>query len=225
MTLSNRIQYIFASALILFYVIGLIGLNLHSVQAVFKYIIPFNILALCILVLISHKGWNTRMVLFSISVFLLGYGVELLGIKTGVIFGEYQYVKYMGPKVYGVPLLIGLNWLLMVYSTGNMVNLGWKDGGIMQKSLLGAFWMTFTDLFLENFAVSNEMWEWLNPDGGIPLQNFVAWFYISFIFQLGFHYLFPNLKNRFAAFVSVLLLLFFLAYVSWPVLTDFSINK
>ena len=50
--------------------------------------------------------------------FLTGMITEILGVQLGWIFGDYQYGEALGYKLFGVPLLIGVNWTLLTLITG-----------------------------------------------------------------------------------------------------------
>ena len=56
-----------------------------------------------------------------IAIACLGFFIEVIGVKTGFIFGSYYYGAAMGIKILAVPLLIGLNWSILVYSTSLVV--------------------------------------------------------------------------------------------------------
>ena len=51
----------------------------------------------------------------------MGFFVELLGVKTGLIFGNYHYGATFGAKWQDVPYLIGLNWAAMVFYTSSFL--------------------------------------------------------------------------------------------------------
>ena len=50
-------------------------------------------------------------------IFLLGFVVEVVGVQTGLIFGSYSYGATLGVKLFDTPLLIGLNWIFVSYSS------------------------------------------------------------------------------------------------------------
>ena len=41
---------------------------------------------------------------------------EILGVKFGIIFGDYEYGNALGYKIFEVPLLIGANWAILTIS-------------------------------------------------------------------------------------------------------------
>ncbi len=65
-----------------------------------------------------------------ISIFLISYFVEVAGVRTGLIFGPYSYGRGLGLKLLDTPLLIGLNWVLLVYCTA----------AIFEKIPVGHYW-------------------------------------------------------------------------------------
>ena len=50
--------------------------------------------------------------------FLLVLPLNITGANTGLIFGNYTYGNILGMKVLGVPLIIGLNWFIVMYCAG-----------------------------------------------------------------------------------------------------------
>ena len=165
------------------YVAGLIGLNQNASAELFKTLTPFNLLTSLAILLYFHAEWNKASIYLCSSVFLLGYFVEVLGVNTGLIFGEYQYDTTLGFKLWGVPPLIGVNWLLLVYAVGVVSEQFLKNLGM--KILLGAAFLTLFDYLVEPVAIRLEMWSWKN--GLPPIQNYIAWFVVSVLLLSLFH--------------------------------------
>ncbi|MBK7882949.1 MAG: carotenoid biosynthesis protein [Chitinophagaceae bacterium] len=44
----------------------------------------------------------------------IGIAVEIIGVKTGFLFGNYSYGIVLGPKIQSVPILIGINWFIII---------------------------------------------------------------------------------------------------------------
>jgi len=165
------------------YLVGIIGFSLPFTFSWFRYLTPFSLLLLAGLFWIYHPRGDRKFLLVIGLVFLAGYGVEVAGVHTGKIFGIYQYGPTLGPKLAGVPLIIGLNWLIMVYGALALVApLHFNTWG---SSFLAAVIMTSSDYFLEKFALLSNMWSW--QSGQPPLQNYASWFILSFLFSLLVH--------------------------------------
>ena len=104
--------------LVIFYAVGITGLLVPSSFAFFVALIPWTLLLNVILLSLFHKdGYGIR----SITVFLLicisSFVIEVAGVKTGQVFGNYAYGNSLGIKLLNTPLIIGLNWLLLTYTT------------------------------------------------------------------------------------------------------------
>ena len=54
-------------------------------------------------------------------IFLAGFVVEMIGTNSGLIFGGYTYGPTLGLKVGETPVLMGLNWIMMIYLTATPV--------------------------------------------------------------------------------------------------------
>jgi len=73
--------------------------------------------------------------------------------------------------------------------------------------------MTALDYLIEPVAVQYDFWYWQHAI--IPLQNFVAWFYISFAMQLFFNKMKPVEDNGAAIPLFILQIVFFTVLNIW----------
>ena len=127
--------------LVVFHAVGLYGLAFSSNPAWYRALSPLNLLLTNVLLYSFHKTWNWSFWLFAIVALLAGFISEVIGVHTGLLFGSYTYGAALGLQLWGIPLVISLNWLLLVYVTGIMVQrlpLYW-----LPKALLAAALMTF----------------------------------------------------------------------------------
>ena len=168
--------------LIIIYTVGMIGLNTEFKNEI-AALTPYTLVLSAIVLLLNHREWNRYFVIFVAFAAISGYLIELIGIESKLIFGTYSYGKTLGYKLYGVPIVMGLNWFLMVYSCGMVANL--FRFGVFIKSIVGAFLMVILDLSLEPVAVNLDFWTWEN--GIIPIQNYIAWFIVAFVLLIYFH--------------------------------------
>lgn len=154
-------------------------------RGLFTAITPLNLL-FALLWLFWGK-WPARQVIIAGSVIaVVSFLTEAAGVNTGEIFGVYTYGNTLGPKLLNTPLIIGLNWFLLIYCTNVVSRQLWdmitgrKDesrSGLKRSVFIvvtGSLLMVFYDLLLEPAAVRLEMWSW--ECGIIPLRNFLAWF-------------------------------------------------
>ena len=124
------------------------------------------------------NGW--RSLLIWTLVYLIGMGVEVVGVNTGLLFGTYQYGENFGLKLFGVPLLIGINWVVLTFLTATICKrfIGHK----WLAPFCGAILMVALDFFIEPIAPVFDFWHW--EAGRAPIRNFVDWFLVSFILQV-----------------------------------------
>ena len=201
----NRYYRPALALLIAMYVAGLIGLRVANWQSYFLLLVPFNLVASAALLLVFHLQWNRAFWAFVSITLLGGYWVEVLGVHTGLIFGQYAYGRTLGTQGWGVPFVIGLNWLVLVYCTGIIT--ARLKGAWWIRAAAGALLMVVLDWLIEPIAVQLDFWSW--HGGQIPLQNYLAWFVIAWVFLGVFHRLnFPK-ENRLASVVYLAQLSFF----------------
>jgi putative membrane protein len=193
------------SFLISFYIIGLIGISIPFSREIFIKLTPYALIFNFLLLLIYQKGKSKdRDLIAFILVYLLGYTVEIAGVETGIIFGEYHYGSGLGLKLFDVPLMIGLNWLLLVYISYSIFS-------FIKIKILRVFAassaMVFYDFFVEQVADFMDMWYW--EKASVPIENYFAWFVISFVLLSIFAAFNVNTKNKLALPIYTIQLVFF----------------
>ena len=191
--------------LILYYAVGTGLFLIQETRPLFKLLTPVSLIMSFGAVLVMHEEWSWKWLIAFLTVFLASLLAEVIGVRTGLLFGEYAYGKTLGIKILDTPLLIGLNWLLLVYCTAAIANVTRfsKTGRIF----LGAGLMVTYDLVLEYVAPVMDMWSWESRYPG--LRNFIMWFVLA----LGFHTLFQKsgltVKNKPARYLFGIQFLFF----------------
>lgn len=192
--------------LALAYLAGVAGIH-FAVHASFILLTPFNLLLSLVLALVFHRGWTKEMSIFLALCYAVGFGAELFGVQTGLLFGEYAYGPVLGPKVWGTPLMIGVNWMLVSYTTGMTVNaIGgrWHWAG---RAVAGALLMVILDLFIEPVAMAFNFWSW--EGDVVPLRNYFGWFFVSLPLQAYFAFHFGEKRNKVAVALFIMQLAFF----------------
>ena len=198
------------AVLIIFHSVGLWGLLFSGEPAYFQRLTPMNLLLTNVLLFSFHRRWNLSFAVFAVIVFSVGFLSEVLGVHTGLLFGDYSYGAALGLKLWEVPLLIGLNWLVLVYTTGHISNffrLHW-----FVKALIGALLMVLLDYFIEPVAMQYDFWSWRGNH--IPLSNFIGWFAVALLLQLYFQKAHFFKDNKLAPYVYLVQLLFFVCLFS-----------
>jgi uncharacterized membrane protein len=111
--------------------------------------------------------------------------VETVGTKTGFPFGSYYYTANFGPRIAGVlPVTIPLAWLVIVTSLILIFRQAQPQAGRILTAAVVATGATLLDAIMEPFATQIKMY-WLWEGGVIPLQNYLAWWVVTFGLVLG----------------------------------------
>lgn len=165
--------------LIVFYSVGIVGLNLEASRELFLSLTPFNLLLTLALIKWVDGDFSTKAIVAFVLVFLIAYGVEVAGVHTGVLFGEYTYGSPLGWKLFEVPLLIGVNWFILAYASAGISAYLFENR--IMKIGFGALLMVGLDFFIEAVAIDLDFWHWAG--GVIPIQNYIMWFLTALVVQ------------------------------------------
>ncbi|MCW3101670.1 MAG: carotenoid biosynthesis protein [Bacteroidetes bacterium] len=201
---KNKRVLVSSLALVIVHLAGIIGIN-SMYRELFLSLTPFNLLLSAGLLLYNHKGFNRAFLMFMLSVLLGGFLIEAAGVYSGLIFGAYWYGPALGWQLLSVPVVIGVNWLMLVYCAGTIS--GKLKANLVLKSAAGAALLVALDALIEQSAPTYGFWSWLN--GIIPLRNYIAWFIVSFAFLCLFHSLNFHKQNRLAPVLYIIQLVFF----------------
>ena len=173
----------------LFIVSAIVGMSLNH-RDWFLSKTPLNlIISLVVLAIpyfISHQNkletekiYSKNLVPFALFVYIVSMIVEWHGVKYGILFGPYKYLTNLGPKVQGVPWIIGANWTMIVFSSASIC--GYLHIPTWAKVLVGSLLMVALDILIELKAPSFDFWVF---DGGMPgLRNYISWFICGLLFH------------------------------------------
>ena len=127
------------------------------------------------------RGWGTVAAFVGVCAGI-GFVAELIGSKTGVPFGNYDYTDVLGLRILGVPAVVSLAWAMfgwLALLCAERVGGGWRGAAI--GSLVLVAW----DLFLDPQMVRLGAWEWRDTAGpwlnAIPMANSVGWFAVGLV--------------------------------------------
>jgi putative membrane protein len=191
--------------LTIIYAVGVGGLVLKP--DLFIPLTPFNLALTCLLFLAYYPYKEKDFIRYCIFLFAAGFAVEMIGVQTGKIFGQYYYGYALGYKLKHVPLMIGVNWVILILATQTIA---YKfSNKLYITASIGAALMVLLDILIEPVASKFQFWHWYQNT--IPLQNFIAWFIISFFFHGVGAVLKFEKENTMAVFIYCLQFLFFAA--------------
>lgn len=169
---------------------------------------PLNLFITTALIVINFPINSYRKVTLFLAIFVLSLLIEWIGVHFGFLFGVYEYGKNLGPKIDGVPVLIGVNWAVLILSTVVIAS-KWVTPFHL-RVLLGAFLMVFIDFFIETSAPPFDFWIW--QSGAAPLRNYVAWFIVSLFFHAAFQLLKIKGDFYFSSHLYLAQLIFFIYF-------------
>jgi putative membrane protein len=187
------------------HVAGIVGM-LSPFQEYFRLLTPFNLLMSALILWVNHRDRDREVIWYSVFVIILGFVVEYIGVRFGIIFGQYSYGNTLGPKLFNVPLIIGLNWLLVMYCIASLTES--LKIPTLAKILAGASLAVAVDWLIEPVAMHFDFWTW--KDGIVPLQNYVGWFFTSVVMQSAYHLIKVKAENKLALPFYFAQLFFFL---------------
>lgn len=195
-----------AGFFVIFYLVGIVGMLLPFSFSLFVKLIPLALLLSSVALAFFHVSFNIKTLVIFGLIYLIGFFIEVAGVNSGVIFGYYTYGDSLGIKAFNTPLLIGLNWLLLVYITASIFeNKNWHPAF---KIILSSSMMLAYDLIIEQIAPQLQMWFWQTDQ--VPLKNYFAWFFIALFFHILIKIFGINTTNKLAPVILICQILFFL---------------
>lgn len=193
--------------IIILHAVGIMGIIWPATRLLMITLTPANLAISALLLIYGHSQRGFAFWLFFSTTFIIGFFVEVIGINTGLIFGNYSYGSALGLQIFDTPLLIGINWFIVSYTTGHLCahfsHRWWVN------ALAAAAMMTVIDVIIEPVAVFLTYWRW--EGNTIPLSNYTGWFFTSLVIQMIYSGLRVNRPNKIATPLLVSQLVFFLA--------------
>jgi putative membrane protein len=191
--------------LIIFYIVGTAGFLIPQTRGIFEKLIPVSLIINIFMLFLFHKVFNLKHLIFFASVIVVTIAIEAIGVQTGQLFGEYIYGNSIPVKVFGTPVLIGFNWLMLTYGAVFLI----RSKKALRKFLpiLVGLLMAGFDYVMEPVAMKTDMWTWMFNE--VPFQNYVMWFVVATIIGGCYELFNINTDNKIAGRVFVLQLAFF----------------
>ncbi len=182
----------------------------HIVFDYAKIFLPVILLMMhCVYSLFLKRG--LALIFFICSCGLIA---EIIGLKTGLLFGShYRYnpdsllmfsrLPLFGQGMFfcGVPLLVVFYWAVFIYAGYSISNsfLFWQGQGkpshqakntalLVKLILLDAFIVLALDLVMDPVLVNAGNWAWHKPGAyfGVPAGNFLGWFAVAIVLSGAF---------------------------------------
>lgn len=111
---------------------------------------------------------------------LFTWGIELTGVRTGLPYGEFEYLLDLGPMLFGlVPLALPVFFFPILLNSYLLVQLllGPGDRSAVIRVPAALVVVLTMDLVLDPGAVALGFWGWTDPGAyyGVPAINYAGW--------------------------------------------------
>ena len=191
----------------LFHLSGLVGL-LYIDKNLFASLTPLNLFISSTLLFVNQKSLKKKEIIIVFLIFSIGMIAEILGVNYGLIFGKYDYGDNLGLKLFGVPLLIGLNWVVLTFICGSISNHFIKNKYL--SIVVAIILMLLIDITLEPIAPILDYWEF---SGSIaPIQNYIGWAFTSLLTLSIYQFFYSKKEFTFSINLFLAQLLFFVGF-------------
>ncbi len=164
----------------LVHISGLLGMVFYDLDFFAGYT-SLNLFLMSIILFANIKLNNKNRIFALLLIFLIGMLSEFIGVNYGLIFGEYIYGNNLGFKLFGVPFLIGLNWVILTVICANIASFLIKNNSILQMIIVGTSLMLLIDIVMEPIAPKLDLWKFKNLV--VPSSNYIGWLIISILTQ------------------------------------------
>lgn len=203
---KNKLELYGISFFYIIYFVGIAGHLLSFTKDLMISLTPFTLfLSSIILVWYLIREKNNKLLIWFTVTYLITFLLEVIGVKTGLVFGSYNYGDVLGIKVFQTPLIIGLNWVFVIFGAYLLaIEIGVKK--YLLSVVTGILAVAF-DYFMEPVAIKLDYWNW--ADVLIPIQNYAAWFVIAFLFSSALNFINITAKSKIYVHYFVIQFLFF----------------
>jgi putative membrane protein len=201
--MKEKHKFYFLYFLILVYVSGSVGFVLNP--SFFSPFTPFTLLLTCFVFLIHSPLPFTKFIFSFFVIAFLGFIIEVIGIKTGLLFGNYSYGNGLGYKILGVPLVISINWAMLICAGTITVSRIFAN----KLTVLGvsALLVTGIDLLIEQVAPKLDFWQF---ESGLPgLHNYLGWIGVTFFISYFFYPIIIKGNQNVSLIILILQIIFF----------------
>ena len=205
--LNDKFDLLLSSFLIIAFGGGILAHQIPTL-IIFSQKITDPLLLFCnlsVLALVLRKYKSSKLFIWFVIGAILTFFIEVIGVSTGKIFGAYEYGNTLRWQWQSVPLVIGLNWMVLIMAALDIckkwLNKTWTP-------IIAATMVVVFDWVMEPVAIHLDYWHWFGEN--IPLQNYFAWFIIALIFSVIYQKLKLNTNSMVLKIYFFVQLFFFL---------------
>lgn len=195
---------------VIFYIVGFLGLVIPISHQLFLKLFPLAlVLSFVVILFFNQDPFDQKTIIVLTLIGILSYLIEVTGVYTHIIFGNYKYGESLGIKLLNTPLLIGVNWVMLTYSGSSIAERISVPSSM--KILIASALILIYDLILEQIAPVVDMWSWKNNI--VPVRNYIAWFVIALVFQTFIRIAGIKTRNSIAWKIILIQAIFFLLLI------------
>ena len=192
----------------LVHISGLLGMVFYDLDFFAGYT-SINLFLMSIILFANIKLNNKNQIFSLLLIFLIGMLSEFIGVNYGLIFGEYIYGNNLGFKLFGVPFLIGLNWVILTVICANIASILIKNNSITQIIIVGTLLMLLMDFVMEPIAPKLDLWKFKNLV--VPTSNYIGWLIISILTQTIYNIQFKEKEVKLSFNLYTAIFIFFVS--------------
>jgi putative membrane protein len=201
--MKEKYKSYFLYFLILVYVSGSIGFVINP--TFFGPFTPYNLLLTCFVFLIHSPLVDKKFLVAFFSIAFFGFIIEVIGVKTGLIFGKYSYGDGLGIKLLEVPLIISINWAMLICAGIIVVSSIFVNK--ITVLVVAALLVTLIDLLIEQVAPKLDFWQF---ERGLPaLHNYLGWIGVAFFTSYFFYPTIIKGNRKVSLILLILQIIFF----------------
>lgn len=161
--------------LVIIYLVGVVGHIYDKTLPMMLNMTPVTLLIGASLIIYSEVRKRKEFIVWFFFSYALTFTIEVIGVKSKLVFGDYYYSKVLGMSLFDVPLIIGVNWVIIVLGAISVASRIFSNKLFIV--IASGIIATLFDFLLEPIAIKLGYWIW--SDNTIPLQNYLAWFIIA----------------------------------------------
>lgn len=192
--------------LIIIYSVGVIGHLYDKTLPMMLALTPLTLLISAAIAIYPEVRSRNKFILWFFLSYLITFTIEVIGVKSKLVFGDYYYSKVLGVSLLDVPLIIGINWVIVVLGAISVASKTFKNKvfAVIASGIIA----TLFDFLLEPVAIKLDYWSWSNNT--IPLQNYLAWFIIASVISASFLIAKVSIKGKHTETYLYVQMIFFL---------------
>ena len=156
---------------------GIIGIRFVSPEIFLKTSFVSIVIPLGLYMYRTKPNFSNYLIL--LLVYFVTFFSEWIGVNFSYLFGNYEYGNSLGLKIDGVPILIGLNWVLLAVVSREISANFFSNKWII--ILISSVMMVLIDSVIEPISEKLDFWTWENSI--IPFSNYKDWFLVALINQ------------------------------------------